>query len=72
MNLASLLPLACLAVGCANHAAVPPQTAHEMPLAPETAQQSHKVVELRHFYLLTPGPNSKLVVTRTDVGESNQ
>jgi len=72
MNFTSLLPLVCLAVGCANHTAVPSRTAHELARPAETAHPSSQVVELRHFYLLTPGPNAKLVVTRSDIGESAQ
>ena len=72
MNFTSLLPLVCLAVGCANRTAVASRTARELAPPAETPQPSSKVVELRHFYLLTPGPNAKLVVTRSDVGESAQ
>ncbi|MEI9939161.1 MAG: hypothetical protein WDO69_18225 [Pseudomonadota bacterium] len=32
-----------------------------------TTPPDSQVVELRHFYLLSPGPSARLVVTRSDV-----
>jgi len=62
---ACLSAIALLAAACASHGARPAATASAPP-AP-AASTAARVVELRHFYLLTPGPNAKLVVTRSDV-----
>ncbi len=32
-----------------------------------STQPASEIVELRHFYLLSPGPGATLVVTRSDV-----
>lgn len=70
-RIAYLATLASLAVGCASRSALPvPATAtpaqagHATP--PPAHAQASKDVELRHFYLLSPGPSSTLVVTRSD------
>jgi hypothetical protein len=66
-QIAFLSALTWLVTGCASRSAPPAtsstatraQAAHASP--PET-----QVVELRHFYLLSPGPSSKLVITRSE------
>ncbi|MES1176423.1 MAG: hypothetical protein ABUL62_19020 [Myxococcales bacterium] len=71
MTFASSFLLLCslaLATGCASSAARPAQNA--APGAP--LQKQAQTVELRHIYLLSPGPNSTLVVTRSDVGAPAQ
>jgi hypothetical protein len=63
-----LLSSLVLAAGCASSAARPVQSA-----GPGTrAQKQAQPVELRHIYLLSPGPNSTLVVTRSDVATPAQ
>jgi hypothetical protein len=59
-----LLTSLALASGCASAVAPPAQSA-----APQKRPQT---VELRHIYLLSPGPNSTLVVTQSDMGASTQ
>jgi hypothetical protein len=55
-----------LTIGCARSAARPAQSA--TPGArPQKQDQADRTVELRHVYLLSPGPNATLVVTRSDV-----
>ena len=68
-RIACFAVLALFAAGCASRST---------PLAtPATATATHnrhatppatEAVELRHFYLLSPGPSSTLVVTRSDTG----
>jgi len=58
-----------LVSGCASRNSAPPQAAPATPTqlshaTPPAAAESQ--VELRHFYLLSPGPRATLVVTRTD------
>jgi hypothetical protein len=71
---ASLSAIALLAAGCASQnvmkaeAAAAPRV-EEPPRG--TPPSASRVVELRHFYLLSPGPNAKLVVTRSDVSPSS-
>jgi len=66
----ALLPLIALIAGCASQGA----TTARAPLgAPVSASQSApRASGLRHFYLLSPGPSSTLVVTRSDVPTTNQ
>ncbi len=74
--------IALLAAGCASRSAVP-ATSAKAPLAQAsyaTAPTSYATaptsesqgVELRHFYLLSPGPSATLVVTRSDVAPRNR
>jgi len=66
-RLASLLVIAWL-TGCASHSGIPATTARAVPPQPARAtQRAPEVVELRHFYLLSPGPRATLVVTRSDL-----
>jgi len=71
LRIACLPTLVLLAAGCANRQALPAamptttvaQTSHATP---RPAQAEPQTVELRHFYLLSPGPSSTLVVTRSE------
>jgi hypothetical protein len=71
-KIACLPALALLAIGCASRpvppaataTATPAQTGHATPPASHGADSQGVV--LRPFYLLSPGPSSTLVVTRTD------
>ena len=70
LRIACLSVLASLAVGCASRplpaataTTTRTQTGHATPAASQPASQE---VELRHFYLLSPGPSATLVVTRSD------
>ena len=67
-----LLAIALLAAGCGGSATAG-RTA-SAPLAPtvQNAPAEPRVVELRHFYLLSPGPNAKLVITRSDVADASR
>jgi hypothetical protein len=70
---ASLLALALLPAGCVSRGALPPTAANTPPPAPAPRTPPvARVVELRHFYLLSPGPSATLVVTRSEMtdGES--
>jgi hypothetical protein len=72
MHFASLLISISLVSGCASAVGRPAASAQPAALAPRPADanppnSAHQVVELRHFYLLSPGPNATLVVTRSDV-----
>jgi len=71
MNLfAYVSAIALLAAGCGSRGAIPRATANAPPTQPaRRAPAASGVVELRHFYLLTPGPDAKLVVTRSDSTE---
>ncbi|HEY0463304.1 MAG TPA: hypothetical protein VGC79_03805 [Polyangiaceae bacterium] len=70
---ASFFAIALLTVGCASasHNAMPATTAttatastrHARPARPAPPASQ---VELRHFYLLSPGPSATLVVTHRD------
>ncbi len=67
-SFACLSTIALLAVGCASRNAVPTTTAAAPPAEPaHAARPPTRVVELRHFYLLSPGPRATLVVTRSDL-----
>jgi len=59
------------AMGCATRSA-PPATAATKALAPAAQVGPTQVVELRHFYLLSPGPSATLVVTRSDVATAER
>jgi hypothetical protein len=66
-RLASLLVIALL-TGCASRGAIPATTARALPAQPaRSTPPEAQVVELRHFYLLSPGPRATLVVTRSDL-----
>jgi len=73
LRIAYLPALALLAAGCASRHAVPAaaatttlmQTGHATPPASQG-------VELRHFYLLSPGPTATLVVTRSETAAGPQ
>jgi hypothetical protein len=70
IRFASLFVLALLAAGCASRSAIPATAAASRAPHAEPAQAAppaSRVVELRHFYLLSPGPNARLVVTRSDL-----
>ena len=59
-----------LTAGCASAVARPAAGAGPSVPAPTQQMQTNtqeRTVELRHFYLLSPGPNATLVVTRSDV-----
>jgi len=58
-----------LTAGCASAVARPAAGAGLSEPAPTQMQTNtqERTVELRHFYLLSPGPNATLVVTRSDV-----
>ncbi|HYP97605.1 MAG TPA: hypothetical protein VER96_02955 [Polyangiaceae bacterium] len=65
--IACLAVLALVAVGCASRNAPPATMATTTPAqVGHATTPSSQVVELRHFYLLSPGPSSTLVVTRSD------
>ncbi len=64
----TLFAIALLAAGCASRSAMPATTASARLTEPaRTTPPDSQVVELRHFYLLSPGPSARLVVTRSDV-----
>ena len=57
-----LLTVTCLA-GCASRAEAPRAAA---PMRPALhGGKAEAPLELRHFYLLSPGPDAKLVVTHS-------
>jgi len=62
-----MMLLAALAAGCASRGELPVKS--EASLSGETASHTRNVAELRHFYLLSPGPNATLVVTRSDLSD---
>lgn len=68
---AFLSVVALLAIGCATRGA-PPATPTTGALTPAAKGAPPQVVELRHFYLLSPGPSSTLVVTRSDVATAER
>ena len=66
MNFKPALVLLALVAGCSSHVEAPPRVAQR--LLPHAASgNDDQRVEMRHFYLLSPGPNATLVVTRSDV-----
>jgi hypothetical protein len=67
MNRFACLLVIALSSGCASRSAIPVATATTMPAEHAAATPpAAQVVELRHFYLLSPGPSATLVVTRSD------
>ena len=70
MNFASLSIALLVLVGCSSQ--VPRPATSPLAAAPSPAPSANKVVELRHIYLLSPGPNATLVVTRSDVPGASQ
>lgn len=64
MKLIYWLAVIAVSAGCGRSA---------VPVQPESAaslqggSQAQNTAELRHFYLLSPGPNATLVVTRSDL-----
>lgn len=76
MNLASSLVLATLTLtaGCASSASRSASGRAPAPPAPAALATSspgeRRQVELRHFYLLSPGASATLVVTRSDPADS--
>jgi len=70
---AFLSALALLAIGCAGKGAVPAtQAAAPLPEPARTTSPASRTVELRHFYLLSPGPGARLVVTRSEGAAENR
>ncbi|HEY3256641.1 MAG TPA: hypothetical protein VGJ91_21940 [Polyangiaceae bacterium] len=69
-SFASLSAIALLAIGCAASTHAVPATTAGAPRAQaaHTPQAAPRVVELRHFYLLSPGPHATLVVSGSDLG----
>jgi hypothetical protein len=67
IRFACLSGLVLLAVGCASQRAMPAQAAATPRVVEPATGTTPRIVELRHFYLLAPGPNAKLVVTRSDL-----
>jgi hypothetical protein len=66
MNFKLAFVWCALLAGCASHVETPPLLAQQA--APTVAPaRTAQHVEVRHFYLLSPGPNATLVVTRSDV-----
>ena len=69
MRLASTLLFSFVfASGCSSQLATPSRTAQQAASRPRPS--ANEGVEVRHFYLLSPGPNATLVVTRSDVPDS--
>ena len=68
-RITSLGMIALFLAGCASRSVPPAATAARAPLAEPARSNASAAasVELRHFYLLSPGPSAKLVVTRSDV-----
>jgi hypothetical protein len=62
-----IMSLVALAAGCATQSGLPPKS--EASASSGSASHAHDVAELRHFYLLSPGPNATLVVTRSDLSD---
>ena len=77
MSLPRILLLITLATGCASapHEAYSARDVTRAPLGAIVASgtltagetNAHDDTPLRHFYLLSPGPDAKLVVTQSDV-----
>ena len=66
MNFKPAFLCCALLAGCANHVETPPRVAQQPALTVAPGRESQHL-EVRHFYLLSPGPNATLVVTRSDV-----
>jgi hypothetical protein len=62
-----LLVSLALATGCASGAARPADAARQGYAGRAEPGTRPRRVELRHIYLLSPGPNAKLVVTQSDI-----
>ena len=62
-----IMSLVALAAGCATQSGLPPKS--EASASSGSASHAHDVAELRHFYLLSPGPNETMVVTRSDLSD---
>lgn len=81
-SFAFVTAIALCAVGCTSRGEPPPATsatasraqpAHATPASHSAqAPAQPEAVELRHFYLLSPGPSSTLVVTRSETGTKTQ
>jgi hypothetical protein len=67
MKLPWMMWLVALAAGCAKQGELPLKS--EANVASETASSTRNVAELRHFYLLSPGPNETMIVTRSDLAD---
>ncbi len=65
MKAICLLAFVSLSAGCARTGAPPVQP--ESAASLQAASQPQTAGELRHFYLLSPGPNATLVLTRSDL-----
>ena len=68
-RLASLAVIALLGCACAGQHATPQISANARTAgaAASTPPAAQGDVALRRFYLLAPGPNATLVMTRSDV-----
>jgi len=72
MNRFALLSvIALLATACASKGAMPAAAAPPTPTVHPTSS-APRAVELRHFYLLSPGPRATLVVTRSDLAAAER
>jgi hypothetical protein len=67
MKLPWMMLLVTLAAGCAKQSELPLKS--EANVSSATASQTRNVAELRHFYLLSPGPNETMIVTRSDLSD---
>jgi hypothetical protein len=65
MKLTYFVLLLALGSGCASQGAASVKT--QSAASVEAASSPRSGSELRHFYLLSPGPNATLVVTRSDL-----
>ena len=62
-----IMLLVTLAAGCAKQSELPLKS--EASASSGTTSHTRDVAELRHFYLLSPGPNATMVVTRSDLSD---
>ena len=70
MNLSFLsLFVFALTSACASQPVKPLQGPHTAA-APHVTSASNEPVELRHFYVLSPGPHATLVVTSSDAASN--
>ena len=67
MKRPSLMLLLVLAAGCASRTQLPADSAATASAV--TTSRTGGVSGLRPFYLLSPGPNATLVVTRSELPE---
>ncbi|MEI9948368.1 MAG: hypothetical protein WDO74_05145 [Pseudomonadota bacterium] len=72
MNLFVAASAIALLAGCASQSAKPATTARASFAQSARTTQPSQDGELRHFYLLSPGPSSKLVVTRSDLTDASR